>query len=435
MAKETQAMKIEKLSALRGELSVPGDKSISHRAVMFGAISEGTTSITHFLKGADCLSTISCFSQMGIPIEEKEGEILVHGKGLFGLSAPSSPLDAGNSGTTTRLLSGILSGQPFTSTLTGDASLRTRPMKRIITPLTQMGAVLQSENGCLPLTIQGGKLTATHYDSPVASAQVKSCVLLAGLYAEGETSVTEPVLSRDHTERMLGCFGAKITGEGTTATIKGLPSLKGTRISVPGDISSAAYFIAAGLLIPGSEILLRNVGTNPTRDGILRVIEAMGAKIERINETTEGEPCSDLLIKSQSLHATTIGKDLIPSLIDEIPMIAILAACAEGTTIIKDAQELKVKESDRIATVTEGLRAMGADITPTEDGMIIRGGAPLHGGLVNSYKDHRIAMSFAVAGTFCEGDLYIQDADCVNISYPSFYEDLYALGGKNKTRG
>ena len=421
-------MIIQKQHRLQGELTVPGDKSISHRAVMFGALAEGKTRITHFLSGADCLSTIGCFQKMGIPITVTPEEILVEGKGLHGLSAPDSPLDVGNSGTTTRLLSGILAGQGFSATLDGDASLRRRPMKRVITPLTQMGAMITSADGCLPMTIQGGGLHPIHYHSPIASAQVKSCVLLAGLFCQGETKVTEPVLSRDHTERMLQSFGAQVRSEGTTAIIQGLPRLRSQEILVPGDISSAAYFIAAALLTPGSEVLLRNVGTNPTRDGILRVLKDMGADITVLNQRTEGEPAADLLVRSSSLHATTIGGEIIPSLIDELPMLAILAAFAQGTTVIRDAAELKVKESDRIATVTEGLLAMGADVTPTPDGMVIRGGAPLHGGRVNSYLDHRIAMSFAVAGTVCEGDLDIQDAQCVDISYPDFYRDLYALG-------
>ena len=421
-------MKIQKSSCLKGEINVPGDKSISHRAVMFGAISEGTTRIRGFLEGADCLSTIACFREMGIEIGQHQDEVLVKGKGLRGLAEPRGVLDAGNSGTTTRLISGILAGQTFSTVLTGDDSLRRRPMGRIITPLTAMGARISSENGCLPLSIEGGSLIPIDYQSPVASAQVKSCVLLAGLYAEGKTSVTEPALSRDHTERMLRAFGARVSSEGLTATIEGSPSLTGQDILVPGDISSAAYFLAAGALIPGSEILLRHVGTNPTRDGVLRVLTAMGAKIERLNEHTKGEPYCDLLIRHSPLKATTIGGDLIPTLIDEIPILAICAAAAEGTTVIRDARELRVKESDRIQTMTEGLTALGAKVTPTEDGMIIEGGHPLHGGIVDSHKDHRIAMSFAVAAGLCKGEVDIRDADCVDISYPTFYQDLARLG-------
>ena len=423
-------MEIKKLTNLHGELTVPGDKSISHRAVMFGSLAKGTTKITHFLEGADCLSTISCFRKMGIDIENNSGEILVHGKGLHGLSAPVDILDVGNSGTTTRLISGILAGQNFVSELTGDDSIQSRPMKRIMTPLLSMGADIASikGNNCVPLRIAGHPLKAIHYDSPVASAQVKSCVLLAGMYSDGITSVTEPVLSRNHTEIMLNYFGAQVTSEGTTASIAPEPSLCAREITVPGDISSAAYFIAAGLLVPGSEILLKNVGINPTRDGLLRVCKDMGADITLLNVNMEGEPTADLLVRTSSLHGTTVGGEIIPTLIDEIPMIAVMAAFAEGTTVIKDAKELKVKESDRILVMAENLSRMGADITPTDDGMIIHGGKPLHGAEIDSHLDHRVAMSFAVAGLLCDGPLSIKGGDCVKISYPEFYEDLYRLG-------
>ena len=423
-------MEIKKLTNLHGELTVPGDKSISHRAVMFGSLAKGTTKITHFLEGADCLSTISCFRKMGIDIENNNGEILVHGKGLHGLSVPADILDVGNSGTTTRLISGILAGQNFVSELTGDDSIQSRPMKRIMTPLLSMGADIASikGNNCVPLRIIGHPLKAIHYDSPVASAQVKSCVLLAGMYSDGITSVTEPVLSRNHTEIMLNYFGAQVTSEGTTASIAPEPSLFAIEITVPGDISSAAYFIAAGLLVPGSEILLKNVGINPTRDGLLRVCKDMGADITLLNVNMEGEPTADLLVRTSSLHGTTVGGEIIPTLIDEIPMIAVMAAFAEGTTVIKDAKELKVKESDRILVMAENLSRMGADITPTDDGMIIHGGKPLHGAEIDSYQDHRVAMSFAVAGLLCDGPLSIKGGDCVKISYPEFYEDLYRLG-------
>ena len=423
-------MEIKKLTNLHGEITVPGDKSISHRAVMFGSLAKGTTRITHFLEGADCLSTISCFRKMGIDIENNNGEILVHGKGLRGLSSPTDILDVGNSGTTTRLISGILAGQNFVSELTGDDSIQSRPMKRIMTPLLSMGADITSikGNNCVPLRIAGHPLKAIHYDSPVASAQVKSCVLLAGMYSDGVTSVTEPVLSRNHTEIMLNYFGAQVTSEGTTASIVPEPSLHAREITVPGDISSAAYFIAAGLLVPGSEILLKNVGINPTRDGLLRVCKDMGADITMLNVNMDGEPTADLLVRTSSLHGTTVGGEIIPTLIDEIPMIAVMAAFAEGTTIIKDAKELKVKESDRILVMAENLSRMGADITPTDDGMIIHGGKPLHGAEIDSYLDHRVAMSFAIAGLLCDGPLSIKDGDCVKISYPEFYEDLYRLG-------
>lgn len=422
-------MEIPKLNKLHGKLTIPGDKSISHRAVMFGALAQGTTRITHFLEGADCLSTISCFQAMGIHIQKNKDKVLVEGKGLHGLQAPLDILDVGNSGTTTRLISGILAGQDFTSRLTGDASICQRPMGRIITPLSLMGAQItsQNQNGCAPLTIQGGHLHGIHYQSPVASAQVKSCVLLAGMYADAPTSVTEPVLSRNHTELMLNYFGAQVTSKGTTASILPQPDLKAHDITVPGDISSAAYFIAAGLLVPGSELLLCNVGINPTRDGLLRVCQAMGGDITLLNVRNDGEPTADLLIRSSSLHGTEIKGEIIPTLIDEIPMIAVMAAFAEGTTVIRDAAELKVKESDRIQVMTDNLTRMGADVEALPDGMIIHGGKPLHGATIDSHKDHRIAMSFAVAGGICEGSLTITDGECVNISYPEFYTDLYSL--------
>ena len=429
-------MNLTPIRHLRGEVTIPGDKSISHRAIMFGSLANGLTEVTNFLEGADCLSTISCFRKMGLQIERTNSTVLVHGKGLHGLSAPSDILDVGNSGTTTRLISGILAGQQFTSHLNGDASIQKRPMKRIITPLRSMHADITSDlgNDCAPLTIHGRTLTGTHYSSPVASAQVKSCVLLAGLYADSVTSVTEPVISRNHTELMLSAFGATIHGStdpatnSYTADILPDPILTGQKIEVPGDISSATYFIAAGLIVPDSEILIRNVGVNPTRDGILTVALAMGGDITRLNERiVGGEPVCDLLVRSSSLHGTTVGGSIIPALIDEIPAIAVLAAFAEGTTVIQDAAELKVKESDRIATVTTNLRAMGCDVTPTGDGMIIRGGRPLHGAAIDSYLDHRIAMSFAVAALAAEGETTIKDGECVTISYPAFYEDLHKL--------
>lgn len=423
-------MKLAYSGPLRGEISVPGDKSISHRAVMFGALAKGTTEVTHFLQGADCLSTIDCFRRMGIDIENTPSRILVHGKGLGGLTAPSAALDVGNSGTTLRLISGILAGQDFKVLLDGDASIRRRPMKRIMTPLSMMGAGIESlkGNGCAPLSIAGRPLHAIHYQSPVASAQVKSCVLLAGLYADGTTRVTEPALSRNHTELMLHFFGAQVLSEGTTASIQPSPTLEGRFIQVPGDISSAAYFIAAALLIPGSEVLIRNVGVNPTRDGILRVCQAMGADITRLNERSDsGEPTADLLVRHSSLRGTVIEGDLIPTLIDELPIIAVMAALAKGTTVIRDAAELKVKESDRIQVMTENLIRMGARVEATEDGMIIHGGSSLQGAIIDSHQDHRVAMSFAVAALAAEGETEIRDASCVSISYPEFYQDLASL--------
>lgn len=435
-------MEIHTSHGLHGEIEIPGDKSISHRSVMFGALAKGTTEITHFLQGADCLSTIGCFRAMGIEIENTPEKILVHGRGLHGLTAPAGTLDVGNSGTTTRLISGILSGQPFATTLSGDASLNSRPMKRIMEPLSLMGADIQSQNGngCAPLQINHHlnpgshpELKHIHYRSRVASAQVKSAVLLAGLYADGVTEVTEPTLSRNHTELMLNGFGANVItinhDDGSaTASIQPCEELFARQIQVPGDISSAAYFIAAGLLVPNSELLIRNVGINPTRAGLLEVCRAMGADITYVNQTSaSGEPTADLLVRSSSLHGTTVEGAIIPTLIDEIPMIAVMAAFAEGTTVIKDAAELKVKETDRIKTTTEALLAMGADVVPTEDGMIIHGGNPLHGTDINSYLDHRIAMTFSIAGLAAAGTTTIQDSRCVDVSYPEFYKSLGAL--------
>lgn len=415
--------------SLRGEITVPGDKSISHRAVMFGALSKGKTEVANFLQGADCLSTISCFRRLGIAIENDKNRITIHGNGLYGLSAPDGILDAGNSGTTTRLISGILAAQPFETILTGDSSIQKRPMKRIMEPLSLMGAQIESLHGnnCAPLKIRGTELKGIHYHSKVASAQVKSAILLAGLYAKEETSVTEPVLSRNHSEIMLHTFGADIHTENTTAVLRPGSPLTGQKINVPGDISSAAYFIAAGLLVPGSDILIRNVGINPTRDGILKVARAMGGNITLLNENHEGEPTADLHVVYSPLHGTVIEGDIIPTLIDEIPIIAIMAAAANGTTVIRDAAELKVKESNRIDVMVKNLSAMGCPITGTEDGMIIEGAAPLKGSTIHAFDDHRIAMSFAVASLIAHGETTITGSECVNISYPEFYTDLKNL--------
>lgn len=426
-------MKFSRINGLRGELAVPGDKSISHRSVMFGAISRGTTEITGFLQSADCLSTISCFRKMGVEIENQGSRVLVKGAGMHGLKKPSEVLDCGNSGTTTRLISGILSAQAFDSVVTGDTSIQKRPMDRILIPLTQMGARIRSAagNGCAPLLIQGAPLHGIHYQSPVASAQVKSSILLAGLYADGETRVTEPYLSRNHSELMLSHFGAKVRTEGTTAIIQPADELYACPVEVPGDISSAAFFLVAGLIIPHSEILIRNVGINPTRSGVLTVLQAMGADITLLDRhDRSGEPAANLLVRSSSLKGTTIEGSLIPALIDEIPILALAACFAEGETVIRDAAELKVKESNRLKVMTEGLSAMGAQVQETEEGMIIQGGAPLHGAVIDSRLDHRIAMTFAVAGLCADGETEIQGAECVNISYPQFYEDLNRLAGK-----
>ena len=428
-------MELCSITGLKGSVTVPGDKSISHRCIMFGSIADGITEVRNFLQGADCLATIRCFRSLGIEIEETDSTVTVQGKGLHGLSAPDGILDVGNSGTTTRLLSGILAGQPFESRLSGDESLNSRPMKRIMDPLTQMGARISSipGNGCAPLHIAPSSLHGIHYDSPVASAQVKSCILLAGLYADGETSVTEPSLSRNHTELMLREFGADIRtthaldSTRATASIRPCSGLYGQKITVPGDISSAAYFIAAGLIVPDSEILIENVGINPTRAGILKVCEDMGGNITLLNERTEGgEKIADILVKTSSLHGITIEGDIIPTLIDEIPVIAVMAAVAEGTTVIKDASELKVKETDRIETVTDNLKAMGCNVTPTADGMIITGGK-LKGASIHTLLDHRIAMAFSIAALVAEGNTKILDSKCVDVSYPTFYDTFEQL--------
>ena len=429
-------MELTNIRGLKGTITIPGDKSISHRAVMFGSLAKGTTEISHFLKGADCLSTIDCFRKMGIHIEEKDHKIYVHGQGLHGLKKPDSVLNVGNSGTTTRLISGILAGQNFETSLSGDDSLNSRPMRRIMDPLGQMGAHIRSihDNNCAPLHITPGKLHGIHYESKVASAQVKSAILLAGLYADGETSVTEPALSRNHTELMLTEFGAPIRAKfdldstKATAFINPCEELFAQKINVPGDISSAAYFIAAGLLVPDSEILIQNVGINSTRAGILKVCEDMGADITLLNQRKEGgEPVADVLVRTSQLHGTTIEGAIIPTLIDEIPVIAVMAAAAEGTTIIRDAAELKVKETNRIETTCDSLKAMGCDVTPTDDGMIIHGGKPLKGAKIHTLLDHRIAMAAAVAACVCRGEVTVQGSESVEKSYPDFWKDFGSL--------
>lgn len=423
-------MRIQPTQHLKGEIKIPGDKSISHRGIMLGSLAEGLTEINGFLEGADCLSTIACFKQMGIPIERTGDKVLVHGKGLHGLSAPTATLDVGNSGTTFRLMSGILAAQPFRSTLTGDASIQQRPMKRITIPLRQMGASMDGKEDGLyaPITINGQQLTGLHYESPVASAQVKSSILLAGLYADGKTKVTEPFRSRDHSERMLQYFGHELEIEELSVTSAPCKGLYGQKVVVPGDISSAAFFLVAGSIVPNSEILLKNVGINPTRDGVLEVLKNMNADITYLNEHMEGrEPVADLLVKTSNLKGTVVQGSQIPRLIDEVPAIAIAACFAEGQTIIKDAAELKVKESNRIKTMVDNLTKMGADIRETEDGMIINGTGHLKGATLESYHDHRIAMAFAIAGLVAEGETEILNSDIVQISYPTFWTDIKNL--------
>ncbi len=423
-------MNITRVKNFQGTVRVPGDKSISHRGIMLGSLAKGDTEIQGFLMGADCLSSIECFKRMGVGIDLYVDTVVVHGKGMNGLRPPFGVLDVGNSGTTARLMSGILAAQNFQSKIDGDASIRKRPMRRVIKPLSLMGADIETEkdNGCVPLIIQGKKLQGIHYYTPVASAQVKSAILFAGLYAEGETTVTEPSCSRNHTELMFRAFGADVKTEGNTATVKPAQELFGQLINVPGDISSAAYFMVAAAITPNSEITMKNVGINPTRDGIIRVLKTMGADMDiRVNERAEIEPCADITVRTSNLKGCEIGGDLIPTLIDEIPVIAVLACFAEGQTVIKNAEELKIKESNRIDVMVENLKAMGADIEATEDGMIINGGKTLHGAEVDSYKDHRVAMSMCVAGMNADGDTNLKDAHCVKISYPHFYEDMLGL--------
>ncbi|MCF8886283.1 3-phosphoshikimate 1-carboxyvinyltransferase [Priestia megaterium] len=418
------------LSSLQGEISIPGDKSISHRAVMFGAMAEGKTTINHFLAGEDCLSTISCFEKMGVSIKREDEYVEVEGKGIEGLSEPASILDVGNSGTTTRLMLGILAGVPFHTSLIGDESIAKRPMSRVTVPLRSMGAKIDGrEHGqYTPLSTRGGALKAIHYHSPVASAQVKSAILLAGLHAEGTTKVTEPFTSRDHTERMLRAFGVDVEVDGTTVSIEGGQSLRGTDVYVPGDISSAAFFLVAGAIVPNSRIVLKNVGLNPTRTGIIDVLQQMGARLTISNERIQnGEPIGDLTIETSQLKGIEIGGDLIPRLIDEIPVIALLATQANGKTVIKDAEELKVKETNRIDTVATELSKLGASVTPTADGLIIEGKTALKSGEVDSYGDHRIGMMLAVAAATATGEVTLMRSEAIHVSYPTFFEDLDKL--------
>lgn len=420
---------ISSKSGLKGSIKIPGDKSISHRAVMFGSLAKGDTTITGFLRGDDCMSTISCFKKLGIDIDVTEDKVIVHGKGIKGLSAPTELLDVGNSGTTIRLISGILAAQNFDSTLNGDASIQKRPMKRVITPLSQMGADIDSTNdGYAPLTIHGKKLKSMEYTMPVASAQVKSAILLASLFAEGTTIINEPVASRDHTEIMLNYFGANIKNNNGVITSKPVEELYGKDLEVPGDISSAAFFMVAGLVVPDSHIIIENVGINPTRTGIIDALRAMGGYVKILNERKSGgELVGDIEVKTSKLKATTLEGSIIPRMIDEIPVFAVAALCAEGTTVVKDATELKVKESNRIATMGEELGKMGVKIEETDDGMIIRGNQKLKGATVYSHLDHRVAMSCAIAALCADGNTTITDADCVGISFPNFYELLKNL--------
>lgn len=425
-----EKMTVNPTIGLRGDIRPPGDKSISHRSVMIGAIAEGVTEIDNFLSGEDCLATIRAFENMGVRVDGAgTSSIRVHGAGLDGLKEPGDILDMGNSGTSMRLISGILAGQPFYSVLTGDRSLRNRPMKRITEPLRLMGAQVYGRKGDLaPLTIAGGSLNPISYRTPVASAQIKSCILLAGLFADGETIVIEPAESRDHTERMLRGFGAQVMSQGLERKVKGRPKMSGHKITVPGDISSAAYFLAAAILCRDSEVVIRNVGVNPTRAGVLEALKAMGARISLENYREEsGEPVADLYARSSQLKGADFSGGFIVRMLDEIPLLAMAATQANGETKIRDAAELRVKETDRIAATVSELRRLGAQIEELDDGMIIAGGSKLEGGECESHGDHRMAMSLAVAGLISREDTTIRDVSCVNTSFPGFWEMLSSL--------
>lgn len=420
-------MVIQKIKKAVGQIKVPGDKSISHRAVMLGSLANGVTEISGFLKGADCLSTIDCFRKMGIDIDINGENVTVHGNGLRGLKKPDEMLYTGNSGTTTRLLCGILAGQNFDTSITGDTSIQKRPMGRVVKPLSMMGAKI--ENEYCPLYITGTKLHGIDYKMPVASAQVKTAIILAGLYADGETVIHEIEKSRDHTELMLSAMGADLTVDNLDITVKPTNDLTAFNVDVPGDISSAAFFLVLGAIMPNSQITVTNVGINPTRTGIIDVLKDMGADITLENvHTSAGETVADITVRSSSLKGTTVGGDIIPRLIDELPIIAVAAVFANGQTVIKDAQELKVKETNRIRAVVDEFNKCGIDITETDDGMIINGGKSVHGADFKTYGDHRMAMSLTVLAQLADGESTLDDSDCACVSYPTFFDDFYKLG-------
>ena len=420
-------MVIQKIKKAIGQIKVPGDKSISHRAVMLGSLANGVTEISGFLKGADCLSTIDCFRKMGIDIDINGENVTVHGNGLRGLKKPDEMLYTGNSGTTTRLLCGILAGQNFDTSITGDASIQKRPMGRVVKPLSMMGAKI--ENEYCPLYITGTKLHGIDYKMPVASAQVKTAIILAGLYADGETVIHEIEKSRDHTELMLSAMGADLTVDNLDITVKPTNDLTAVNVDVPGDISSAAFFLVLGAIMPNSQITVTNVGINPTRTGIIDVLKDMGADITLENvHTSAGETVANITVRSSSLKGTTVGGDIIPRLIDELPIIAVAAVLADGQTVIKDAQVLKVKETNRIRAVVDEFNKCGIDITETDDGMIINGGKSIHGADFKTYGDHRMAMSLTVLAQLADGESTLDDSDCACVSYPTFFDDFYKLG-------
>lgn len=420
-------MVIQKIKKAVGQIKVPGDKSISHRAIMLGSLANGVTEISGFLKGADCLSTIDCFRKMGIDIDINGENVTVHGNGLRGLKKPDEMLYTGNSGTTTRLLCGILAGQNFDTSITGDASIQKRPMGRVVKPLSMMGAKI--ENEYCPLYITGTKLHGIDYKMPVASAQVKTAIILAGLYADGETVIHEIEKSRDHTELMLSAMGADLTVDNLDITVKPTNDLTAVNVDVPGDISSAAFFLVLGAIMPNSQITVTNVGINPTRTGIIDVLKDMGADITLENvHTSAGETVANITVRSSSLKGTTVGGDIIPRLIDELPIIAVAAVFADGQTVIKDAQELKVKETNRIRAVVDEFNKCGIDITETDDGMIINGGKSIHGADFKTYGDHRMAMSLTVLAQLADSESTLDDSDCACVSYPTFFDDFYKLG-------
>jgi 3-phosphoshikimate 1-carboxyvinyltransferase len=415
---------------VKGSIRVPGDKSISHRSIMLGSLAEGVTHVTGFLEGDDALATLASFRAMGVQIEgPKNGNVTIHGVGMHGLTAPKEAIYLGNSGTSIRLLSGLLAGQNFETTLTGDKSLSGRPMRRVTEPLSQMGAVIDSNEGKPPLTIKASNtLSGIHYTLPMASAQVKSCVLLAGMYAEGITTVTEPAPTRDHTERMLSGMGYKVDVQGDTVSIEGGGTLMATDIDVPADISSATFFMVGAAISEGSDLTLTHVGINPTRIGVINILRLMGADISLSNETlTGGEPVADIRIKYAPLKGITIPEDQVPLAIDEFPALFVAAACAEGQTVLTGAEELRVKESDRIQAMADGLTILGIDAQPTNDGIIINGGV-IGSGEVESHDDHRIAMSFAIAGLKAGGTIQINDCANVATSFPNFISLAQEVG-------
>lgn len=423
-------MKINPVNRLKGEIKVPGDKSVSHRAVMLGSVAKGHTLIKDFLMGEDCLSTIRCFQQMGVSIGINQKTVSVKGNGLHGLKKPEQILDVGNSGTTMRLMSGLLCGQDFDCSITGDSSIIKRPMGRIIQPLTKMNGNIKSihENNLAPLYIQPSQLINIDYVSPVSSAQVKSSIMLASLYTTGVTTIVEPFTSRNHSELLLNHFGGNIQVNGTKVICNPVEELFAQEVIVPSDISSAAYFMVAGLISKNSEIIIKDVGINPTRDGIIHVLQNMEGHIKLDNiRYISGEKVADIIVRSSRLKGTIVEGSIIPSLIDEIPIIAIAAALAEGKTIIKDAAELKVKETNRIDTMVNELKKMGVDILGTDDGMIIEGGNPLQGAIVDSYHDHRVAMSLTIAALNATSTTTLMNSRCIDISYPTFFEDIKSL--------